>query len=215
MGGFSKAYAMTGWRVGYVAGPAAILEGMVKVHQYGIMSAPTTAQDAALGRHRRGRGRRRADARRVRPSPAADRRRAQRAGPRDVRAARRLLRLPADRLDRARRRDVRRAAPDRGARGGRARGAPSGRRAPATCACATRRRTSGSRRRCGGSAGSWSGLGPDGARPRWRGLRPPPPRRSSASSIAQIASGRRYRLPGSCRPRRTPRASGTRGRARR
>jgi aminotransferase len=48
IGGFSKAYAMTGWRVGYVAGPAAILEGMVKVHQYGIMSAPTTAQDAAL-----------------------------------------------------------------------------------------------------------------------------------------------------------------------
>ena len=48
MGGFSKAYAMTGWRVGYVAAPAPILEGMVKVHQYGIMSAPTTAQDAAL-----------------------------------------------------------------------------------------------------------------------------------------------------------------------
>ena len=48
IGGFSKAYAMTGWRVGYVAGPAAILEGMVKVHQYAIMSAPTTAQDAAL-----------------------------------------------------------------------------------------------------------------------------------------------------------------------
>jgi aminotransferase len=48
MGGFSKAYAMTGWRVGYVAAPAAILEGLVKVHQYAIMSAPTTAQDAAL-----------------------------------------------------------------------------------------------------------------------------------------------------------------------
>jgi aminotransferase len=48
MGGFSKAYAMTGWRVGYLAAPAAILEGIVKVHQYGIMSAPTTAQDAAL-----------------------------------------------------------------------------------------------------------------------------------------------------------------------
>jgi len=48
MGGFSKAYAMTGWRVGYMAAPAAILEGVVKVHQYGIMSAPTTAQDAAL-----------------------------------------------------------------------------------------------------------------------------------------------------------------------
>jgi aminotransferase len=48
MGGFSKAYAMTGWRVGYLAAPAAVLEGIVKVHQYGIMSAPTTAQDAAL-----------------------------------------------------------------------------------------------------------------------------------------------------------------------
>jgi aminotransferase len=48
MGGFSKAYAMTGWRVGYLAAPAAILEGIVKIHQYGIMSAPTTAQDAAL-----------------------------------------------------------------------------------------------------------------------------------------------------------------------
>jgi aminotransferase len=48
MGGFSKAYAMTGWRVGWMAAPAGILEGIVKVHQYGIMSAPTTAQDAAL-----------------------------------------------------------------------------------------------------------------------------------------------------------------------
>jgi aminotransferase len=48
MGGFSKAYAMTGWRVGWLCAPAAILEGIVKVHQYGIMSAPTIAQDAAL-----------------------------------------------------------------------------------------------------------------------------------------------------------------------
>ena len=48
MGGFSKAYAMTGWRVGYLAAPAGILEGIVKVHQYAIMSAPSTAQDAAL-----------------------------------------------------------------------------------------------------------------------------------------------------------------------
>ncbi len=48
MGGFSKAYAMTGWRVGWMCAPAAILEGIVKIHQYGIMSAPTIAQDAAL-----------------------------------------------------------------------------------------------------------------------------------------------------------------------
>src|SRR3954452_11321865 len=48
MGGFSKAYAMTGWRVGYVCAPRDLLEGIVKVHQYEIMSAPTVAQDAAL-----------------------------------------------------------------------------------------------------------------------------------------------------------------------
>src|SRR5215475_6446947 len=48
MGGFSKAYAMTGWRVGWMCAPAGILDGIVKVHQYGIMSAPTMAQDAAL-----------------------------------------------------------------------------------------------------------------------------------------------------------------------
>ena len=94
MGGFSKAYAMTGWRVGWLAAPAAILEGIVKVHQYGIMSAPTTAQDAALEALRQRRGGRRADGRRVRPPPAARRRRAQRDRPADVRAARRLLRVP-------------------------------------------------------------------------------------------------------------------------
>jgi aminotransferase len=48
LGGFSKAYAMTGWRIGYAAAPAEILSGMRKVHQYTIMSAPTTAQFAAL-----------------------------------------------------------------------------------------------------------------------------------------------------------------------
>lgn len=48
MGGFSKAYAMTGWRIGWMAGPAAIIEGVLKVHQYVIMTAPTVAQDAAL-----------------------------------------------------------------------------------------------------------------------------------------------------------------------
>jgi len=48
LGGFSKDYAMTGWRVGYAAAPAALLVGLLRVHQYSIMSAPTTAQDAAL-----------------------------------------------------------------------------------------------------------------------------------------------------------------------
>ena len=48
LGGFSKAYAMTGWRVGYACAPADLLDAIVKVHQYTIMSAPTVAQDAAL-----------------------------------------------------------------------------------------------------------------------------------------------------------------------
>jgi aminotransferase len=48
LGGFSKDYAMTGWRIGYVAAPAELLAAMRKVHQYTIMSAPTTGQHAAL-----------------------------------------------------------------------------------------------------------------------------------------------------------------------
>jgi aminotransferase len=48
LGGFSKDYAMTGWRLGYAAGPAELLAAMRKVHQYTIMSAPTTAQMAGL-----------------------------------------------------------------------------------------------------------------------------------------------------------------------
>ncbi len=46
--GFSKAYAMTGWRLGYICAPKAICEQMLKIHQYGIMSSPTTAQFAAI-----------------------------------------------------------------------------------------------------------------------------------------------------------------------
>lgn len=46
--GFSKAYAMTGWRLGYACGPANIMEQMLKVHQYAIMCAPTTSQYAAV-----------------------------------------------------------------------------------------------------------------------------------------------------------------------
>ena len=48
LGGFSKDYAMTGWRIGYAAGPADMMTGLLRVHQYTIMSAPTMAQDAAL-----------------------------------------------------------------------------------------------------------------------------------------------------------------------
>ena len=46
--GFSKAFAMTGWRLGYACGPAPVMKMMVKLHQYGLMCAPTTAQYAAI-----------------------------------------------------------------------------------------------------------------------------------------------------------------------
>lgn len=46
--GFSKAFAMTGWRLGYACGPEEVIKEMTKIHQYGIMSAPTTSQFAAI-----------------------------------------------------------------------------------------------------------------------------------------------------------------------
>lgn len=52
--GFSKAYAMTGWRLGYAAGPREILQQMIKIHQFAIMCAPTTSQYAAVEALRNG-----------------------------------------------------------------------------------------------------------------------------------------------------------------
>lgn len=52
--GFSKSYAMTGWRLGYACAPAQIMEYMVKIHQFGIMSAPTMSQYAAISALRNG-----------------------------------------------------------------------------------------------------------------------------------------------------------------
>ena len=48
VGGFSKSYAMTGWRIGFIAGPQEIMAAIAKVHQYVIMCAPTVAQYAAI-----------------------------------------------------------------------------------------------------------------------------------------------------------------------
>lgn len=52
--GFSKSYAMTGWRLGYAVGPATIIEQMTKIHQFAIMCAPTTSQYAAIEALRNG-----------------------------------------------------------------------------------------------------------------------------------------------------------------
>ncbi len=48
LGGFSKNYAMTGWRAGYALGPEGIIKGLVRIHQYTLMCAPTMSQKAAL-----------------------------------------------------------------------------------------------------------------------------------------------------------------------
>lgn len=48
MNGFSKGFAMTGWRLGFACGPSEIIHGMLKVHQYSIMCAPTMSQLAAI-----------------------------------------------------------------------------------------------------------------------------------------------------------------------
>lgn len=52
--GFSKAYSMTGWRMGYICGPAEIIKQITKIHQYAIMCAPTTSQYAAIEALRNG-----------------------------------------------------------------------------------------------------------------------------------------------------------------
>ena len=54
--GFSKSYAMTGWRLGYVCGPEPLIRQMLKIHQYAIMCAPTTSQYAAIEAMRTGDG---------------------------------------------------------------------------------------------------------------------------------------------------------------
>ena len=54
--GFSKTYSMTGWRLGYALGPAPIIQQMTKLHQFAIMSAPTTSQTAAIEALRHGDG---------------------------------------------------------------------------------------------------------------------------------------------------------------
>jgi len=52
--GFSKAFAMTGWRIGYACGPADIIEAMMKIHQYSILCAPIMGQEAAIEALERG-----------------------------------------------------------------------------------------------------------------------------------------------------------------
>ncbi|ONI40178.1 aromatic amino acid aminotransferase [Candidatus Epulonipiscium fishelsonii] len=54
LSGFSKAYAMTGWRLGYALGPSAVIQAMTKMHQYVLMCAPTTSQYGAISAMKNG-----------------------------------------------------------------------------------------------------------------------------------------------------------------
>ena len=54
LAGFSKSYAMTGWRIGYACAPAEVIEQMMKIHQYTVMCVPTAGQYAALEAHESG-----------------------------------------------------------------------------------------------------------------------------------------------------------------
>ena len=136
---------------------AALMAGIAKVHQYGIMCAPTPAQFAAHRGAAHRRAVRRVHARRVRPPPAAHDLAPEPDGAALLRAARRVLLLPQrDRCHRPGRRDLRPAPPCRGARGGRPRHRPSARQAPGTCGRATRPPTRRSSRRWT----AWSGSSP-------------------------------------------------------
>ena len=194
MGGFSKAYAMTGWRVGYVAGaggdPRGDGQGPPVRDHVGADDGP-------------GRGARRRSSR-ARPTSSGCSPSTTAAGgcivdglnalgletfePRGAFYA--FPRIGSTGLDDE---TFAERLLDRGARGRRSGQRLRAVRRRATCGCATRPRTSGWRRRCGGSAGSWSelqGLSRAAAGASAR-AQAPAPRRSSASSIAQIASGRR------------------------
>ena len=73
LGGFSKDYAMTGWRIGYACGPAEMIKGLVRMHQYTVMSAPTIAQCGGPRGAARRRGIRGTDGGGIQPPPQADR----------------------------------------------------------------------------------------------------------------------------------------------
>ena len=170
MGGFSKAYAMTGWRVGWLCAPA----GDPRGHRQGPPVRDHVGPDDRPGRGARGaRPTASPTSSGCSPSTTAAAACSSTGSTRSAcaRSSRGARSTPSPRsartgLDSD---DVRRAAARRGTGRGRARGAPSGRRARATSGCATRRPTSSSRRRSAGSAGSWSGtapsLSPDPARP--------------------------------------------------
>ena len=154
LGGFSKAYAMTGWRIGYACGPEELLGAMRKIHQYIIMSAPTTGQAAAIEALKHGEPFREADGRRVRPAPPVPIVRGlNQIGLDTFEAARRVLRLPRHPLDGPDVRAVLGGTADGGQGRGTSEATPSALAARVTCAWRTRTRWRTSRRRSTGSKG--------------------------------------------------------------
>ena len=161
LGGFSKSHAMTGWRVGWAAAPSDLFGGMLKIHQYAMMSAPTVAQHRSAGGGSRGRGVRDLDARGVRPAASADVARVQSVGADLRRASRCVLRVSVGVLGRA----------------------TTTRRLPSSCCCRSRSRWCQARRlaprglvMCGPATRPatrrlrkrWNGLAGSCSRRRWR-----------------------------------------------
>ena len=94
--GFSKAFAMTGFRIGYACAPPLLTEAMMKVHQYAILCANTMAQDAAIEALENGAKDVDDDAQGIRAAAQFHRAQPERHGPAMLQAARRVLRLPED-----------------------------------------------------------------------------------------------------------------------
>ena len=180
-------------------------KGIVKVHQYGIMSAPDDRP-----RTRRSSPSSRASPRSSGCSPSTTAAAGCSSTASTPWASRRSSRAARSTPSRGSRStgltddDVHRAAADRGAGRGRPGRAPSGRPAPGTSGCATRPRTSSSRRRCAGSAGSWSESAADGhlckTLARWKRHPPPRPRAPSWSATRPSSASRSTASCG--RPRR-------------
>ena len=95
--GFSKAFAMTGWRIGYACGPATLIEAMMKVHQYSMMCASIISQEGAIEALQRGEDAHEKDARAISSPPRFHRAPFQRNRPEVPSAARFVLRVSIDR----------------------------------------------------------------------------------------------------------------------
>ncbi|MGC4073091.1 MAG: aminotransferase class I/II-fold pyridoxal phosphate-dependent enzyme [Nibricoccus sp.] len=145
--GFSKAFAMTGWRIGYACGPAALIDAMMKVHQYTMLCASIIAQEGGARSAQARLGQRAQDARAVPPPSRLDRASFQRNRPEVSFTARLVLRVSRDQIDGAHRERILRSACSKRKRSPWCRALHLAKMALATSAHASRRAMTRSSRR--------------------------------------------------------------------